>query len=76
MKKFFLFLSLLPLLSIAQLQSKEAASSMAVSAAGYEISGSTTGFPEGAVVDLINGNTRIPKPLLLYPMVNLFFQEN
>ena len=63
MKKCIFLISLFPLFTSAQLQSNEAANqkSVSVSAAGYEISGSTTGFPDGAVVDLINGNTRNPE---------------
>ncbi|MEO6583599.1 MAG: TlpA disulfide reductase family protein [Ferruginibacter sp.] len=66
MKKFFLLLSFLPLLSQAQKKatvSKKAVIPVAQKLASgtYRISGTVTGYPEGTVVDLLNGYNGTPE---------------
>ncbi len=54
MKKILLLLALLPFISMAQ-KAKPA------NTVGYLITGTVTGFQDGAVVDLLNGNNRQPE---------------
>jgi peroxiredoxin len=68
MKKYFLFIALLPLISIAQVKSKTAVKSKTVKTKvniakpdGFQVNGNITGYPDGTVVDLLNGNTGVPE---------------
>ncbi len=66
MNKYFLISLLLPGMAIAQSKPKTTAPDkmppgLVKQAEGYQINGAVTGFPEGTVVDLINGNNGMPE---------------
>ena len=58
MKKYFLFLILFPLICLSQSKSKKGSASKSDS---YQINGDISGYPEGTVVDLLNGNNGQPE---------------
>lgn len=67
MKKYVLFLVLLPVTGIAQERSKKqppitkVAIKPTVASDSYSISGTVTGFPDGTTVDLLNGQNGQPE---------------
>ncbi len=61
MKKYFLFIMLLPFIGFAQSKTKKAAVKPADAASGFVINGSISGFAEGTNVDLLNGNNGQPE---------------
>lgn len=67
MKKYFLFLFLLPLMSVAQVKSKRSSAKAAAAntsktpSDSYTINGTVTGFPDGTTVDLLNGQNGQPE---------------
>ncbi len=65
MKKYLLLVLLLPSLMYAQVKSKSASEKkntvVVKSADGYQITGTMTGYPDGTVVDLLNGNNGTPE---------------
>ncbi len=65
MKKYFLLIALLPFCAFAQVKQKTATDKKTVatskSAEGYQIAGTVSGYPDGTVVDLLNGNNGNPE---------------
>ena len=71
MKKVSLFLLLFPIITIAQNKKKSTGKSPASNveaklassnaSKGYSINGTIEGYPDGTVVDLLNGNNRMPE---------------
>ncbi len=67
MKKILLFVLLFPLITIAQKKKSAVKNSTTASVTevkveeGYSINGSVEGYPDNTVVDLLNGNNRLPE---------------
>lgn len=67
MKQSFLFLLLLPMIGLAQLKAKKTTTKAPVektaqaAADSYLINATVTGFPEGTIVDLLNGQNGQPE---------------
>jgi peroxiredoxin len=64
MKKRFLIALLFPLIGIGQVKPKTTAEkkpTVVKQPEGYQINGTVSGFPEGTVVDLLNGNNGMPE---------------
>ena len=61
MKKILLLICLIPFLGQAQKNSKTTKKSQVASNKEFVINGSAVGYPDGTVVDLINGNNRNPE---------------
>ncbi len=67
MKKYFLFILLMPLILVAQTTSKTVSKKKGTSTelkatdGGFLISGEVTGYIDGTIVDLLNGNSGVPE---------------
>ncbi len=61
MKKYFLALSCLPLLSFAQNQNGTTTATSVAVADGFTITGTITGFPDNTSIDIINPSTGAPE---------------
>lgn len=67
MKKYFLFLFLVPVIGFSQANSKNAQEKTASenrpkkTSTGYQINGIVTGYPDGTTVDLVNGQNGQPE---------------
>ncbi len=67
MKKYFLFLVLLPLIGFSQAKSKKQPAKVIIDngpkaqAGSYQINGNVSGYPDGTTVDLLNGQNGQPE---------------
>lgn len=64
MKKLILILLMFPLITIGQVKPKTTAEkkpAVVKQPEGYQINGTVSGYPEGTVVDLLNGNNGMPE---------------
>ncbi len=64
MKKLILILLMFPLISIGQVKPKTTAEkkpAVVKQPEGYQLNGTVSGYPEGTVVDLLNGNNGMPE---------------
>src|SRR5258708_6795403 len=67
MKKYFLFIVLLPLLGTSQVKSKKVTAkettgkTIKAAADSYLVNGNITGYPDGTTVDLLNGQNGQPE---------------
>lgn len=61
MKKILWIIVLLPLMGIAQIKSSKTKKKKEKPEAGFIINGSVEGYPDGTIVDFLNGNNRNPE---------------
>ena len=75
-KHFFLCLVFLPVFASAQQKKKKSINTdppITASSEGYKINGLTEGFPDGTVVDFLNGNNRAPEATTVVSKGNFSF---